>query len=176
MKYLICIVGLLMNCAFLSAQTYYYDVAGELSVENATYVCELTDYGWVTLHNKQITYGQECPQVYTDGNKPVDDSTEPSEPWLIDDQQMFHVCDSIWLTTTAPYVSKKEAKDTMIELYIDSQTGKVVDVIYGFRNDAAVATMPPSVYRKVEQLLKEKLNFKVAAAGKKVNYIYMMYD
>ena len=175
MKYLICIVGLLMNCAFLSAQTYYYDVAGELSVENAAYVCELTNYGWVTLHNKHITFGQDCPQVYNDTKMPVDDSTEPSEPWLIDDQQMFHVCDSIWLTTTAPYVSKKEAKDTMIELYIDSQTGKVVDVIYGFRNDAAVATMPPSVYRKVEQLLKEKLNFKVAPAGKKVNYIYMMY-
>ncbi len=176
MKRIILIFILILNIAFVKAQTYYYDVAGELSVENAAYVCELTDYGWVTLHNKQITYGQECPQVYTDGNKPVDDSTEPSEPWLIDDQQMFHVCDSIWLTTTASYVSKKEAKDTMIELYIDSQTGKVVDVIYGFRNDAAVATMPPSVYRKVEQLLKEKLNFKVAAAGKKVNYIYMMYN
>ncbi len=66
MKYLICIVGLLMNCVFLSAQIYYYDVAGELSVENAAYVCELTDYGWGSLHNKQVTYGQHCPHVYND--------------------------------------------------------------------------------------------------------------
>ncbi len=175
MKRIILIFILILNVAFVKAQTYYYDVAGELSVENATYVCELTDYGWVTLHNKHITFGQDCPQVYNDTKMPVDDSTQPSEPWLIDDQQMFHVCDSIWLTTTAPYVSKKEADRTMIELYIDSQTGKVADVIFEFKGNAPVGKIPPAVYRKVELLLKEKLNFKVAAAGKKVNYIYMMY-
>ena len=63
----------------------------------------------------------------------------------------------------------------MIELYIDSQTGKVADVIFEFKGNAPVGKIPPAVYRKVELLLKEKLNFKVAAAGKKVNYIYMMY-
>ncbi len=175
MKRIILIFILILNIAFVKAQTYYYDVAGELSVENAAYVCKRTSYGLVTLHNNHITYGQDCAQIYNDTKKPVDDSTEPSEPWLIDDKQMYHECDSIWLAITAPYVSKEKAKRTIIELYIDPQSGKIADVIFEFLDRDAVATMPPAVYRKVELLLKEKLNFKVTAAGKKVNYIYMMY-
>ena len=54
------------------------------------------------------------------------------KPWLIDDKQMYHECDSIWLAITAPYVSKEKAKRTIIELYINPQSGKIADVIFEF--------------------------------------------
>ncbi len=89
---------------------------------------------------------------------------------------MFNLCDSIWLATSSAYVNKKEADGTMIELFIDPQTVPVADIVFGFTNFSAVGKIPSEVYRKVELLLKDKLRFNVTAAGKKVNYIYMMYD
>lgn len=161
-----------MNCAFLSAQTKYYDSSTKIELDSCTYICRVETGSWVVLYNEDFTFGPDCLQVYKSTNKEVSDM---DEEWFVDDKEMFNTCNRIWKNTVLPYISEVEAKAVTIEMYISSDTGRVADVVFSFAGFKAVGIIPPSVYRKVEVELKKQLQFTITETGKQVNYIYLMY-
>lgn len=61
-------------------------------------------------------------------------------------------------------------------LYIHPDTGKVVDVAFSFSNRENFATIPISVYRKIELELKENIWFVPTEHGKQFNYILLWWE
>ena len=62
--------------------------------------------------------------------------------------------------------------ELIITMCINSDTGKVDEVEFSFMNFGTYATIPISVYRKIETDLKEKVWYIPTEEGKKLNYIY----
>ena len=63
-----------------------------------------------------------------------------------------------------------------ISLYIHPDTGKVVDVSFSFSNRENFATIPLSVYRKIELELKKNIWFVPTEHGKQFNYIFLWWE
>jgi hypothetical protein len=61
-------------------------------------------------------------------------------------------------------------------MYINSTTGKIEEVLFGFSSIGAFATIPVSVYRKIETDLKSQVWFTPTATGKTLNYIFRWFD
>ena len=59
----------------------------------------------------------------------------------------------------------------MVSMYIDSTTGKVIEVDFKFINKQGFGTIPLSVYRKIETDLKRQIWFTPTAEGKKMNFL-----
>ena len=68
--------------------------------------------------------------------------------------------------------SKSKGHELIITMCINSDTGKVDEVEFSFMNFGTYATIPISVYRKIETDLKEKVWYIPTEEGKKLNYIY----
>ena len=58
-----------------------------------------------------------------------------------------------------------------IFMYISPDNGKVIGVEFTFTMSSPFATIPVSVYRKIETDLKNNIWFTPTADGKKLNYI-----
>ena len=61
------------------------------------------------------------------------------------------------------------------EIYIDPDNGKVADVEFMFVTFNPYATIPVSVYRKIETEIKKNIWFTVTPEGKKQNYIMLFW-
>ena len=61
-------------------------------------------------------------------------------------------------------------------MYIDSSTGKVIEVDFDFLSIDPFATIPISVYRKIEVELKQNIWFIPTAEGKRMNYLVRMWN
>lgn len=172
MRSLTSIIFFFINCIYLLGQNHYYDTSFETKVDTSTYVCNVDESQWVKLYNKDYKFGPECTQIYKDTNEEVQDT---HDEWFEDNPLLFQICNNIWIKAVLPYVSKEEANGAVIEIYVDSNTGHIADVVFSFTSFSAVAKIPISVYRKIELDLKDKLKFSITNAGKNVNYIYLMY-
>ena len=62
--------------------------------------------------------------------------------------------------------------DFTIIMYINSGTGKVDEVSFEFPNFRPYATIPVSVYRKIETEIKKNIWYTPTTVGKKLNYIF----
>lgn len=56
-------------------------------------------------------------------------------------------------------------------MYIDSNTGKAIEVDFTFLASDPFATIPISVYREIEVELKKNIWFTTTAEGKNMNYL-----
>ena len=61
-------------------------------------------------------------------------------------------------------------------IYIDSETGKVTEVDFYFTTVSPFATIPVSVYRKIELELKKNIWFVPTAEGKRMNFLVRMWS
>ena len=62
--------------------------------------------------------------------------------------------------------------DFNIKMYINSSTGRVDEVSFEFHRSGPFATIPVSVYRKIETEIKKELWFTLTAEGKMLSYIF----
>ena len=63
-----------------------------------------------------------------------------------------------------------------VSLYIHPDTGKVIDVTFSFSNRENFATIPITVYRKIELELKKNIWFVPTEHGKQFNYILLWWE
>ena len=63
-------------------------------------------------------------------------------------------------------------KKLWISLYVNSETGKVDEVEFGFMVNDPYNAIPIYVFRQIETELKKNIWFKPTAKGKTLNYIY----
>lgn len=174
MKIFIILISTLFCVSYLSAQTYYYST-NKIFYENGyTYQCEVQPSKLVRLYNKdnKLTHTK---WLYKDTGK------EPPFPYNIDD-----VKDDTW-TKRKCYSIVNDAFSTVekqrtrgdelgICMYIDSSTGKVVEVDFDFLSIDPFATIPISVYRKIEVELKQNIWFIPTVEGKRMNYLVRMWN
>jgi hypothetical protein len=123
----------------------------------------------VTLYNKanKLTY---TPQIFKSTGK---------EPPLFRD--FYDVLDDNWTETKCEQIvnsafsaterQRVKGRDFGIFMYISSDTGKVTEVKFNFTTASPFATIPVSVYRKIEIDLKNNIWFTPTADGKKLNFI-----
>ena len=63
-------------------------------------------------------------------------------------------------------------EELYIDMYINTETGKIDDVCFSFLNNKPYAYIPVSVYRNIELAIKENIQFVLTDEGRKLNFIY----
>lgn len=169
MKIIITIISTLFCVAYLSAQTHYYDVTKTIHGNGYTYQCDVQRSKQVLLYNKEneLTYTK---WVFRDTGK------EPPFPYNIDDVKddawTKRKCYSIVNNAFSAGEKRRTQGDELdICMYIDSNTGKVIEVDFTFLASDPFATIPISVYREIEVELKKNIWFTTTAEGKNMNYL-----
>lgn len=181
-------MGILMRTLFLSligllqsfmlfAQTNYYTDTKVFSEDGYTYRAEVWIHGAVELYNTANLW-KNTNSVYKDTGEIFNmpdygiDLIEHTG-WLRAKKQVVDVVNSSFSDA-----EKQRIKDDffIIRMYVNSTTGCIDDVYFEFRNDTPYATVPVSVYRKIELELKEKVKFTLTDEGRKLNYVYYWQD
>ena len=159
----------------LSAQTNYYSQDKTFYEDGYTYQCDVTEgAGLVNLYNKNSKY------IYV---KQINRYT--GEEISIEQNRLRQFEEETWtkpkcrsIVNNAFSSAEKQrvkGKEFTITMYIDPDTGKVADVEFIFVNFNPYATIPISVYRKIEVEIKKNIWFKITPEGKKRNYIMLWW-
>ncbi|MCE9236863.1 DUF5043 domain-containing protein [Bacteroides thetaiotaomicron] len=174
MKTIITLTCMLFCASYLSAQTKYYSTTKTFNENGYSYQCDVDIAKGVTLYNKEnrLTYTK---WIFKDTGK------EPRIPYNIND-----VIDDTWtkpkcfsIVNNAFSVAEKErtkGNELDVCIYIDSETGKVTEIDFYFTTVSPFATIPVSVYRKIELELKKNIWFTTTAEGKRMNYLVRMWS
>ena len=160
-----------INCP---AQTHYYLEPKTFQEEGYTYQCDIK--AWlVTLYNKdnKLTYedniDKRTGEVFVPNGK---------GPHIAEETWSKPKCYSIVNQAFSPEEKARVAgKEFTIALYINSQTGKIMEVDFNFialeRNP--YTTIPVSVFRKIEVELKKNVWFTPSEEGKNMSYILLCW-
>lgn len=171
MKTIITIV--ITICALtVSAQENYYKSAKTFNENGYTYQCDVQeDSDFITLYNKsnRLTYVEK---IYRNTGERVSMQTNKVE--FEEDNWTRPKCFSI-VNNAFSDIEKQKVKDSKfaIVMYIDPNSGKVLEVKFRFACFQPYATIPVSVYRKIELELKKNIWFTPTEYGKRLNYIYI---
>ena len=175
MRTIITFLSLLFCVVSVSSQTNYYTTTNTFYETGYTYQCDVDIAEMVTLYNKsnKLTY---VDVVYKATGK-LFSPTKPEEYNVFeDDTWTKQLCHSI--VNNAFSKSEKgrvKGRKFSITLYINSDTGKVTEVNFNFTTFSPYATIPISVYRKIETELKSKIWFTITTQGKRLNYIMLSW-
>ena len=169
MKTLITLISLLFCVASISAQTNYYSTTKTFYEVGYTYQCDLVEsYNGVTLYNTNNTFTYE-DMYYPDGRVfryNGRNSTMEVDTWT--KPKCFSIVNNAFSPVEKGRVRSQKLTVTLI---MSPQTGKVIEVNFGFMKESPLATIPVSVYRQMELKFKSDIWFVPTAEGKKLNYI-----
>jgi len=171
-KLAVIILCVLFGISNSVAQTNYYNVTKAFNENGYVYQCNVHNID-VSLYNKSNLL-MFSDHTYKDG-KPVGDLYREGK------SRTYFVQDDTWTKPKAYSIvngafsatEKQRLKDHVlsITMYINSDSGNVVEVEFGFLTVSGFATIPVSVYRKIETDLKSQIWFTPTAEGKKLNYL-----
>jgi hypothetical protein len=149
-------------------KTYYYDVTKTFYESGYAYQCDVSNI-LVTLYNKanRLTY---VDWTLKDGSRVPKEYFEGEVDFLEDDTWTKPKCTFILNSSFMPERIKSGSLIS-VTMYIDPDTGKVIEVDFKFDKNKDLGTIPVSVYRAVELKLKSEVWFTPTEAGKKLNYI-----
>ena len=165
--FIILYIPVLLGQKFIPQTTYY-------NGEDYIYQLDLIkETGIISLYNKENIFVNKDLVYKTTGEQPAIGYPEQR---IEDDTWTRPKCFSIVNEAFAGLDKSKFVGKTMsVSLYIDSTTGKIVDVEFGFPTWFPYKDVPISVYRDIELGLKKNVWFIPTEAGKKMNYIYLFW-
>ncbi len=170
MKIILTLVNLLFCANSIFAQTNYYTSTKRFNENGYSYQCDVDQSKGVTLYNKNNQW-TNIDQIYkSSGKKFIMDDDCPD---VIEfDTWVDPKCESI-VNNAFSAVEKLRVKghELFISMYVSPDTGKVIDVDFFFVTFDPYATIPVSVYRKIEIDIKQNIWFVPTDEGKKLNYI-----
>lgn len=171
MRYFVMTILLLCSLV-MTAQTYYYDVTKTFYENRYTYQCDVLDGAkLVKLYNKDNKFvNVEQVDKNTDEQMSIDYKKQVLEDDSWTRVKCLSIINNAFSTAEKQYIKEKN-RPILITLYIDSDTGKIADVIYSFISNAPFGMIPVSVYHKIEKELKENVWFIPTKEGKRWNYI-----
>lgn len=176
MKAIVIFILLLLCIVYTPAQTRYYTQTKTFTVGEEIYQCDVDQSRTATLYRKGDKWIY-ADQVYRDTGKhfTLDEETPDVAETVTDD--FICMCKSI-INSAFSKEQKERVKGhtIIISMYINSETGKINEVSFEFMSVGPYATIPISVYSKIEIGIKQKLSFKPTAEGKKLNYILYWID
>ena len=160
----------LVICAvYVTAQTNYYTETRIFQGDGYTYQCDISHKFFVKLYNKanRLTY---VDQIFKDTKKvpgfgfDFDDVVE--ETWTR--PKSLSIVNNAF---TAEQKLRMKDESLGIRMYISPETGKVIEVLFTFTTVSPFATIPLSVYRKIEVELKKQIWFTPTKDGKRLNHL-----
>ena len=172
-----CIIGMWMWVWALHAQTNYYSETKTFYENGYTYQCDVYKGAVATLYNKDAKYYGQT-QTYRDTGEQYDfHAGDPAhiekDNWT--KSKAFAIVNQAFSTEQKV---KLQGDELLIELFINSQTGKIADVVFEFQVIPGITdfyTIPVSVYRQIEVELKQNVWFVPTKFGKNLSYIYMFW-
>lgn len=173
MKTYLILFGLLFFTSIVSAQTRYYDVTKTFYEDGYTYQCK--EVGMVYLYNKENKF-TDAPQIDRYTGKPITIEENYREQLKDSPSSKKSRCIAI-VNSCFSDAEKKRVKDDFffVTMYIDPDNGSVAEVEFNFLHSDPFATIPVSVYRKIELALKKEIRFVPTEEGKRRNYILVFW-
>lgn len=165
--WLLCLLS--FSLVGMAQRQFYYDDTQTLQEDGYVYQCDVK-YCLVYLYNKEnkLTYVE---QVYKDTGKSIPMFQYFDD--VVDDDWTEQKCDSIIKAAFSEEQKRRVRSDSFgVNMYIDSDSGKVVEVCFSLSSYGIFATIPVSVYRKIELDLKKYIWFTPVENGRRLNYIY----
>lgn len=166
---------ILLYCIIVGvqSQTYYYNNTKTFNENGYTYQCDVENgSGYVRLYNKKnkLTYtdmvNKTTGKVYSIllNNDPV---TFKEGTWV--EPKYTSIVNNAF---TAVEKQRLKGHKLSIILYISPETGKIMEIRFTFTSNDPFATIPVSIYRKIETQLKEQIWFIPTADAEKYNYLF----
>ena len=166
-------ICILFYVAYLHAQTNYYTTTKTFNENGYTYQCDVAASRFVSLYNKNNKWINIYPVYKDTGKSFVQDEAGDGIKLLESDtwtrSKRFSIVNSAF---SASEKQRIKGHDFTIIMYINSGTGKVDEVSFEFPNFRPYATIPVSVYRRIETEIKENIWYTPTTVGKKLNYIF----
>lgn len=157
----------------IHAQTNYYAVTKTFNEADYTYQCDVQKSKMVYIYNKENKY-TFVEQKYKDGRLLEEEYYDaPRTDYVKDDSWTKSKCYSIVNNAFASFDKKRlKNRKLMISLYIDSNTGRVMEVEFNFTTTNPFSTVPLSIYRSIELEIKKHIYFIPTPEGNKLNYLF----
>ena len=174
MKSLISFIICLCCATGIYAQSNLYKETKQIQGEGYTYQCKVIGIIAELYNTNQQFVEKDQINRKTGKYSSIKDSYTPqfeSDTWT------RPKCYSIVRNAFSGEQKQRIKGQTLvISLYIHPDTGKVIDVSFGFSNRENFATIPISVYRKIELELKKNIWFTPTEHGKQFNYILLWWE
>lgn len=159
-------------CAiYFHAQTNYYTATKTFNENGYTYQCDVSSSKSVTLYNKSNKW-LFMTQCYKSTGETF---SQPDAGIVLLNKDTWTRAKRISIVNDTFSASEKQrvkGRELTVVMCINSSTGKVDEVEFSFVNFGPYATIPISVYRKIETEIKKNIWYTPTEEGKKLNYIY----
>ena len=174
-KLLLMILAVLQASIFtLEAQTIYYQTETTYSLNNVTYRCDIKHGGHIFLYNSSNIYTY-ADQTYANGTAlPMEIALGDTPAYTMTNASDRDIQNRV--NSALSQAQKQIVGDSRIAIsvIINSQTGKVIEVFFGFPKNSEYNRLPPSVFRQIEHNFLSRPhidNFAVTDVGRQLNYI-----
>ena len=175
MKTFISFIVCLCCATGIYAQSKLYEEAKQIQGDGYTYQCKVSSRILVDLYNIEQQF-VEKDQINRNTGK-YSSIKDAYTPQFESDTWTRPKCYSIVRNAFSEEQKQRIKGQTLvISLYIHPDTGKVIDVMFSFTNRENFATIPISVYRKIELELKKNIWFTPTEHGKQFNYILLWWE
>jgi len=173
----ILILGATKGASQLTIMDNYYKETKTFVEDGYTYQCDVLYQLHVTLYNKENKWTYE-DIIYKNTGKfyaPSIYEEKKLNP-IIDDKEMTRKVLAIVDSAFTKDMTKRIGKERLVTtMYLEPNTGKVVEVCFIFTTFSPYAQIPLSVYRDIEVKLKENISYIPTSVGKQLNYIMLSW-
>ncbi len=160
-------LGIVTN--FVYGQIEIKEVITELQGDGYTYIHKWDESGLITLYNKENIY-TDVPVVFKDtGESPPDYLSK--DPVIEDGWSHDKYVEIINDAFTIDQRQALKGRFLHILIFVDSTTGRLVDVKFTFLETTLLNDLPLSFWRNLELKLKESIYLKPSEYGKRMNYL-----
>lgn len=174
MKKILILISFLFSVVFALAQTTnYYMETKTFHEQGYTYQCDVIEKAkFVRLYNKEnkFTYADQINRSTGKTITVAEENEEHIERETWSKPKCFSIINNAFSSIEKQSV---KGKAFTIILYINPDDGKIGEVEYQFVSFGPYATIPVSVYHKIEVELKRDIWFTPTKEGTKYNYIFM---
>ena len=166
-------ITMLFCATFSVAQTNYYTTSKTFYENGYTYRCDLCASRFLDLYNVNNKWIGQFPSYKSTGetfvmpDAGIQLTTHAS--WLANKEKVKNIVNAAFTAAQKQTITDEEL---YIDMYINTETGKIDDVCFSFLNNKPYAYIPVSVYRNIELAIKENVQEVLTDEGRKLNFIY----
>ena len=174
MKTIIILIMLVCSSNLL-AQTNYYTETKVFYETDYSYQCEIDSTDFVVLYNKDYQLTPDDVKLKSTGKTFIPDNEDldliTHESWLTFRRHFYSIIQHAF-SESEKNILKLTPYEIYVDLYFNTETGKVDEVKFSFYKNSNFVFVPVSVYRNIEVQIKRACQFIITEEGKRLNYIY----
>lgn len=173
MKRMLLVFVVIFNSLYLFSQTDYYNETKTFEESDYTYKADVHSWGEIYLYNASNAWiGKK--QVYKSTGKSFDFLNESLDyfdhaSWLVGKENIRMILNRTLSRDEKRMIGDKEI---ILNMYVNSTTGKIDDVCFDFFEDSPYRFIPISIYRKIELDIKQNIQLTLTDEGRKLNYVF----